>query len=134
MDRGPDLGSRGRRFFSPTVFGRSTRQVADAQLTETIVAIHRMSTLLLWRPSGPCRTVTRVGGAVRAQAGRPTHACSGHRRDPGYTRMSENRDDGRVWFACLRLVAPRSPRRAEVVGQLEQLRRELSTRPLATVL
>lgn len=44
-----------------------------------------------------------------------------------YARTSEGADDVEVWLECLRLLPPRSPRRAAVVARLEQLDTDLTT-------
>ncbi|WP_411700001.1 transcriptional regulator [Conyzicola sp.] len=48
-----------------------------------------------------------------------------------YARTDEAAFDAEVWRACLRLLPPRSPRRASVVARLEQIERELA-QPFAT--
>ena len=49
-----------------------------------------------------------------------------------YARTDEAAYDAEVWRACLRLLPPRSPRRASVVARLEHIERELAAQPAAT--
>ena len=49
-----------------------------------------------------------------------------------YARSDEAAYDAEVWRACLRLLPPRSPRRASVVARLEHIERELAAQPAAT--
>ena len=49
-----------------------------------------------------------------------------------YARSDEAAYDAEVWRACLRLLPPRSPRRASVVARLEHIERELAVQPSAT--
>jgi hypothetical protein len=48
-----------------------------------------------------------------------------------YARTDEAAFDAEVWRACLRLLPPRSPKRASVVARLEHIERELA-QPFAT--
>ena len=48
-----------------------------------------------------------------------------------YARTDEAAFDAEVWRACLRLLPPRSPKRASVVARLEHIDRELA-QPFAT--
>ncbi|MCU1424711.1 MAG: transcriptional regulator, partial [Microbacteriaceae bacterium] len=43
-----------------------------------------------------------------------------------YARSDEAAGDAEVWNACLRLLPPRSPKRAGVVARLEQIEREIA--------
>ena len=49
-----------------------------------------------------------------------------------YARTDEASFDADVWRACLRLLPPKSPKRASVVARLEHIERELAAQPFAT--
>jgi len=49
-----------------------------------------------------------------------------------YARTDEAAFDAQVWRACLRLLPPRSPKRASVVARLEHIEREIAVQPCAT--
>jgi hypothetical protein len=45
-----------------------------------------------------------------------------------YSGLPEARDDAAVWQACLELLPPSSPRRAEAAANLMRLRRSVRAR------